>query len=68
MNHKIDDAATATDMQDHSEHKPSHSQLGAHEGYEPSGHGTAGGMVPALASTRVTTWRCSDSGSFGACC
>ena len=40
MNHAI---ATATSTQDHTEHKPSHAQLGAHEGHEPSGHGNHGG-------------------------
>lgn len=35
MSHKVDDAATATAMQDHSEHKPSHAALDAHDGHEP---------------------------------
>jgi Cu2+-exporting ATPase len=43
MNHKIADAATATSMQDHSEHKASHVPLAAHEGHEPTGHGSHGG-------------------------
>jgi P-type Cu2+ transporter len=43
MNHKIDDAATATSVQDHSEHKPSHAPLAAHEDHEPSGPGNHGG-------------------------
>jgi P-type Cu2+ transporter len=42
MNHKVDDVATATAMQHHSEHKPSHAPLGAHDGHEPSGHGNHG--------------------------
>ena len=42
MSHKVDDAATATAMQDHSEHKPSHAALDAHDAYEPSGHGNRG--------------------------
>lgn len=42
MSHKLDAAATATAMQDHSEHKPSHAALDAHGGHEPSGHGNRG--------------------------
>lgn len=42
MSHKVDDAATATAMQDHSEHNPSHAALDAHDGREPSGHGNRG--------------------------
>ena len=42
MSHKVDDAATATAMQDHSEHKPSHAALDAHDGREPSGDGYRG--------------------------
>ena len=41
MNHKVDDATTAT--ANHSEHKPSHATLGAHEAHEPSGPGDHGG-------------------------
>ena len=45
MSHKVDDAAPATAMQDHSEHKPSHAALDAydaHDGHEPSGLGNRG--------------------------
>lgn len=42
MSHKVDDAATATAMQDHGEHKPSHAALDADDGHEPSGHGNRG--------------------------
>ena len=42
MSHEVDDAATATAMQDQSENKPSHGALDAHDGHEPSGHGNRG--------------------------
>jgi len=43
MNHELADAATATSVQDHSEHKPSHAPPVAPEGHEPSAHGNHGG-------------------------
>lgn len=52
MSHKVDDAATATAMQDQSEHKPSHAALDAHDGHEPSGHGNRGRHMPVILTRR----------------
>lgn len=68
MSHKVDDAATATAMQDHSEHTPSHAALDAHDGHEPSGHGDRGrhGAGPGKhAGHHVEMFRLRF---FGACC
>ena len=65
MSHKVDDAATATGMQDPVSTSRLMPRSTPTTVTSPLGAGTAGGLVPARASTRVTTSRCSDSASLG---